>query len=69
MSYAQCKVDMILELFLDSMTTNFSDRVAIGEQIENRLKVDKIQNANACILPVYPQEQYILQHQKPNQSN
>lgn len=39
---AQGKVDMILELFMDSMTTNFSDRVIIGEKNDNRLKAGNV---------------------------
>ena len=42
LAHAQGKVDMILEFFQDNMTTNFSDQVVMGEQIENRLKTDKI---------------------------
>ncbi|KAI5407167.1 hypothetical protein KIW84_053424 [Lathyrus oleraceus] len=69
LDHAQGKVDMILELFLDCMTTNFSDRVVIGERTENELKAGKVQNATTCILPVYPQEQYLLPHKKPTQAN
>lgn len=42
LDHTQGKVDMILELFLDSITMNFSDQVVIGKQTENGLNMDKI---------------------------
>lgn len=33
---------MVLELFLDKLTMDFSDQIMIGEQTENKSKVDKI---------------------------
>lgn len=51
---------MILELFLDNMATDFSNQVVIVDQIENKLKAGKTQNATTISLSVYPQEQYFL---------
>lgn len=67
LDHVQRKVDMILELFMGSMTTNFSYRVVIGEQIKNGLKAGKIHNATASNLPVYPQKQY--PHKSPIKAN
>lgn len=36
LDHTQGKVDMILELFIGNMKTNFSDQVVIGERTENR---------------------------------
>lgn len=69
LDHAQGKVGMILELLLDNMTTNFSDQVVMGEQIKNKLEVGKMYNATVGILPVYPQEQYLLPNQRPAQGN
>lgn len=69
LDHAQGKVDTILELFIDNMTTDFSDQFKIGEQSENGLKVGKIQSATASSLLIYPQEEYLLSNQKPTQGN
>lgn len=55
LDHVEGKIDMILELFMDNMTTNFSDQVVVGEQIGNKLKTDEIQNTTARSLSVYPQ--------------
>lgn len=69
LGHTQGKVDMILELFMDSMTTDFSNQVVVGERTDNRLTTGKIQNATASSLPVYPQVQYLLLNQKSTQGN
>lgn len=69
LNHTQGKVDMILGLILDNMTTDFSNQVMMDEQTENGLKMGKLQNATASILPIYPQEQYLPPHRKPSQGN
>lgn len=59
LDHTQGKV-VILELFLDNMTTNLLDQVVISKKNKNGLKVDKIHNATTSSLSVYPQEQYLI---------
>lgn len=56
------KTDMVLELFLDSMTTNFLNQVVIDEQAEYILKDDNKQKVTAGFLPLLPQEQCVPPH-------
>ena len=42
LDYVQGRDDMTLELFMDSLTIDFSDRVVTNEQTENKLKVDVV---------------------------
>ena len=63
------RVDMVLGLFLDRMTTNFLNQVVINEQAEDSFKKGKKHKVDACILPFPPQERYLLPHQRHVQSN
>ena len=54
LGYNQDKADMVLELFMDNMTINFPNQVAIDERVENSLKRDNIENAIVGILPLPP---------------
>lgn len=54
------RADMVLGLFLDSMTIDFSNRVVIDEQVEDNLKKDNKQKVAAGFLPLLPQEQCLL---------
>lgn len=60
------RVDMVLGLFLDSITTNFSNMAVMGEQAEDILKEDNKQKVVAGFLPLLPQEQCLLPHQRPS---
>ncbi|KAI5389400.1 hypothetical protein KIW84_074883 [Lathyrus oleraceus] len=51
------------------MTTDFLNQVVIDEQVEDRLKKDNKQKVAASILPLLPQEQRLLPHHRPAQSN
>ncbi|KAI5417169.1 hypothetical protein KIW84_041967 [Lathyrus oleraceus] len=62
------RTDMVLGLFLDSMTTNFPNQVVIDEQVEDILKEDNKQKMATGILPLLPQEQCVLLYQRPAQS-
>lgn len=63
------RADMVLGLFLDSMTMDCTNQVMIDEQAEDSLKKDNKQKVAASILPLLPQEQGLLPHQRPAQSN
>ncbi|KAI5423567.1 hypothetical protein KIW84_046489 [Lathyrus oleraceus] len=63
------RADMILGLFLDSMTTNFLNQVVIDEQVEDILKEDNKPKVTAGFLPLLPQEQCLIPPQRPSQSN
>lgn len=69
LGHNQYIVNMVLGLFMDNMTTDFPNQVAIDEWIENNLKRDNIQIATVDILPLPLQEQRRLPHQRPTQSN
>lgn len=60
LGHNQEKTDMVLEIFMDIMTMDSPNRVAMDERLENSLKRDVIQNVNAGILPLPPQEKYLL---------
>ncbi|KAI5444276.1 hypothetical protein KIW84_012778 [Lathyrus oleraceus] len=60
--------DLVLGLFLDSMTTNFPNQVGIDEQVEDILKEDNKQKMATSILTFLPQEQCVLPYQRPAQS-
>ncbi|KAI5414553.1 hypothetical protein KIW84_040154 [Lathyrus oleraceus] len=51
------------------MTTNFSNQIVIDEHIEDSMKKDNKQKMDASVLPHLPQEQRVLPHQRPAQSN
>lgn len=61
--------DMVLGIFLDSMTTDFPNQVAIDEQIDDNLNKGNIQKMVAGILLLPPLEQCLLPLQRPAQSN
>lgn len=61
--------DMVLGLFLDSMTTNFPNHVVIDEQAKDSLKKDNKPNVAANVLPHPPQEHHLLPHHRPTQSD
>ncbi|KAI5443051.1 hypothetical protein KIW84_011907 [Lathyrus oleraceus] len=61
------KADMVLGLFLDSMTTNFPNQVVIDEQVEDSLKKDNKQKVAASVLPLLLQERRVLPPQSPAQ--
>lgn len=63
------RVNMVLGLFLDRMTKDFSNRAMIDKQPENNLKKDNKQKVAAGILPFLPQEECLLPHQRPSQSD
>lgn len=60
---------MILGLFLELLTMDLPERVKVGKRTKDGLKMDSIQNAIAGILPLPPQEKFLLPHQKPVQGN
>ncbi|KAI5426489.1 hypothetical protein KIW84_032066 [Lathyrus oleraceus] len=61
--------DMVLGIFLDSMTTNFPNQVVIDEQVKDILKEYNKQKVVAGFPPPLPQEQCVLPHQRPAQSH
>ncbi|KAI5446875.1 hypothetical protein KIW84_014644 [Lathyrus oleraceus] len=61
--------DMVLGLFLDSMTTNFPNQVVIDEQVKDSLKKDDKQKMTVGIQPLPPQEKCVLPYQRPTQSH
>ncbi|KAI5420115.1 hypothetical protein KIW84_044053 [Lathyrus oleraceus] len=61
--------DMVLGLFLDSMTTNGPNQVVVNEQVEDIMKEDNKQKVVAGFPPPLPQEQCVPPHQRPAQSN
>lgn len=63
------KADIVLGIFLDSMTTDRTNQVMINEQVEGSLKKDNKQKEVAGILPLPPQEQHLLPHQRHTQNN
>lgn len=63
------KANIVLGIFLDSMTTNFSNQVMIDEQVKDSLKEDNKQKADASISPLLPQEPCLLPYQRPAQSD
>ncbi|KAI5431673.1 hypothetical protein KIW84_035727 [Lathyrus oleraceus] len=63
------RANMVLGLFLDSMTTNFSNRVVIDKKAEDSLKKCNKQKVAASVLPLLPQEQRLLPHQRSAQSD
>ncbi|KAI5389382.1 hypothetical protein KIW84_074868 [Lathyrus oleraceus] len=62
------RVDLVLGLFLDRMTTNFPNQVVINEKAKDILKEDNKQKVAAGFPPPLPQEQCVLPHQRPAQS-
>lgn len=69
LGHNQGKADITLGLFLDSLTTNFPNQVAINEINKDSLKKRSIHKMDAGVLPLPPQEQRLLPHQRPVQSN
>ncbi|KAI5429816.1 hypothetical protein KIW84_034415 [Lathyrus oleraceus] len=63
------RADLVLGLFLDSMTSGFLNQVVIDEHIEDSLKKDNKPKVAASVLPLLPQEQRVLLHQRPAQNN
>lgn len=63
------RTNMVLGLLLDNMTTDFPNQVVIDKQAEDSLKKDNKQKMAAGILPLLPQEQCLLPHQRPAQRN
>ncbi|KAI5389671.1 hypothetical protein KIW84_075099 [Lathyrus oleraceus] len=63
------RTDMVLGLFLDSMTINLPNQVVIDEQVEDILKEDNKQKVAAGFPPPLPQEKYVLPHQRPAQNH
>lgn len=63
------KADMVLRLFLDSMTTNFSNQFVMDKQAVDILKKNNKQKVVASLLPLLLQEQCLLPHQMPAQSD
>ncbi|KAI5381491.1 hypothetical protein KIW84_UN0086 [Lathyrus oleraceus] len=61
--------DMVLRLFMDSMTTNFPNQVVIDEQVEDILKEDNKQKVAVGFPPPLPQEYCVLPHQRPAQNH
>lgn len=61
--------DMVLGLFLDSMTMEFSNQVVIDKQAEDSLKKDNKHKVVAGILPLLPLEKCLPPHQRPDQSD
>lgn len=68
LNHNQDKVDMVLGIFLDSMTMKLPRQVAINDRTRGSLKKGNIQKVVAGILPLPPQEQRLLPYQRPAQS-
>lgn len=60
---------MVVGLFLDSMTTNFQNKVMINEQVEGSLKKYNKQRVDAGILQLLLQEQRLLPRHRHAQSD
>lgn len=63
------RIDMVMGLFLDSMTTGYLKQIVNNEHIEDSLKKDNKQKMVAGMLSFLPQEQCLLPHQRHAQSD
>lgn len=60
---------MVLGIFLDSLTADFSNQLVIDKQAKDGLKEDNKQKVAAGFLPFLPREQCLLPHQRSAQSD